>query len=243
MKTVTNLKKYVLGVVCMLVIFSCEKEEVLAPESSSELEGFMSKTGKNDTKIDENVNEAILVLHKQYSDGISEEEASVDFEKLVAEYVRQNPVDVNQQKGVSTEWFYRIKTKTGSQGDNETDGDVKARVKFRTSKGVTYHSISNLDKSGNDRERGQTDYYLYKTRYSGQAVSWVEIQSATISLKGTDGWFITVFDVYTYPLYQNAPVTGGTAVRSTPNVWLDNNYFWGWDTYSTGERGTGRLNF
>ncbi|MBG6132977.1 hypothetical protein IWQ47_004213 [Aquimarina sp. EL_43] len=243
MKRLTNLKMYVVGVVCVLAIASCEKEESLNTEISNQTEGFMSKTGNSDTKIVENTDEVFPVLHERYGADINEEEASAKFEEAVTEYILQNPLAVNNEKGVSTEWFYRIKTITGSQGDNETDGDVKATVKFRTSKGIRYHSISNLDKSGNDRERGQTDYYLYRTSYPGQAVSWIEIQSATICLKGTDGWFPTTFDVYAYPYQQNVAATGGTAVRSHPNVWLDNNYFWGWDCYATGERGTGRLNF
>ncbi len=234
---------YVMGALCILAISACEKSEEAVPEISNEQEDFMSVTGKSDTKIEENVTVEIPLLHRSYSADLSEEEAEAKFEKAVAEYMHKNSVSTNQQKGFSTRWYYRIRTKTGTQKDNETDGDARASVRFRTSRGIYTHSISNLDNAGDDRERGQTDYYYLSASYSGQAISWVEVQSAKISLKGTDGWFVTNYDVYVYPSYQTVSATGSSYLRSYPNVWLDNTFFWGWDTYSTGERGRGRLNF
>ncbi|WP_152538607.1 hypothetical protein [Aquimarina macrocephali] len=243
MKRLTNLKMYVVGVFCIVAIASCEKEQEVIPEISNNTEGFMSKTGKSDTKIEENAEVVIPILHRSYSADISKEEADARFEEEVTEYMNKNSVNTNYEKGYSTRWYYRIRTKTGAQKNNETDGDAKASVRFRTSRGIYTHSVSSLNNAGDDRERGQTDYYYLSARYPGQAISWVEIQSGKISLKGTDGWFITNYDIYAYPSYQTVSATGSTYLRSYPNRWLDNTFFWGWDTYSAGERGTGRLNF
>ncbi|WP_438426563.1 hypothetical protein [Aquimarina macrocephali] len=91
MKRLTNLKMYVVGVFCIVAIASCEKEQEVVPEISNNTEGFMSKTGKSDTRIEENAEVVIPILHRSYSADISREDADARFEEEVAEYMNKNP--------------------------------------------------------------------------------------------------------------------------------------------------------
>jgi len=174
---------------------------------------------------------------------MSKEEVDAQWEKMVTEYMSTVEKQELNDRGVSTEWFYTIKTRTGTQTHNDTDGDVYAYVNFNTSRGgVTQGGY--LDNFwSNDREKGDWDAYLIRTYYPGQAVSWVQARWGQISLRGTDGWFPTDFDVHIYTSDQTVSATGYSRFYSAPNVWLDNSSSGGWDSYYTGVIGYGTLNF
>lgn len=239
MKTLNNLKKYLMLIALALFIGSCEKSElnVETPVLQQE-EGFKSLTGNSDSKL-QNLSDEKPIFYMKYKGNLTEEEANarfaIDEQAFMKEYKKNN-------KGVSTEWFYRIVTHTGTQTNNDTDANVWGRVQFKTNKGNRNAGWKELDNFGDDREKGDWDYYVFRTSYPGQAVSWVEVDRACLALQGKDGWFVTHFYAQVYPSIQSISSTGYSRIISTPNVWLDNSTSSGWDYYCNGND-VGRLNF
>lgn len=219
----------------IMLLASCQKEEL------NREEGLMSKTG-NQELVDDSAGDELLqtevVLHMQYSKDLTAEEAEAEWNKDVANF--EMPSNL---KAYSTEWFFRVRTHTGPQTNNGTDGRVECKIRFTTNIGGYITGRYNLNNAGNDREEGDWDFYLVRTYIANRAISWLEVDYAYLYLQGTDGWFPTDFDVYATPYYQSIPATGGTYIFSAPNVWLDNNSSTGWDTYYTGNIGYGRLRF
>lgn len=241
MKTLNNLKKYLVLMTLAFFIASCEESELNEKTSISQdeqEEGFKSQTENSDSEIEELSDEKAL-FHMRYSGDISEEEANtkfdVDVKSFMEEYKKNN-------RGVSTEWFYFISTHTGIQTDNNTDASVWARALFKTDKGGINAGWKELNNYGNDREKGDIDFYLFRTYYPGQAVSWVEVDYASIALKGTDGWFVTRFNVILRDDEQSVSASGKSEIITYPLVWLDNTSSGGWDYYHNGND-AGRLNF
>ena len=240
MNTLNNLKEYFVLIALALFITSCEESELNEEPTISQaeqVEGFKGQTQNIDFSMEELSNEEAL-FHVTYSGDISEKEANAKFNTDVKIYIEEYK---KSNKGVSTEWFYYIWTHTGTQSHNNTDADVYSRVEFRTNKGGLRVNKT-LNHWGDDREKGDWDYYLFSTSYPGQAVSWVEFYSARLSLWGTDGWFVTHFNVTAFPYYQSTSSSGYTKIIATPNVWLDN------PTNSTSaiyksSNSEGRLNF
>ncbi len=241
MKTINNLKKYLVLAALAIFIASCEKGELQDDTTTvtQQEEGFKSTTGNSDSEL-QNMSSDKPILHLKYKGKLTKEEANAKFEidsrVFIQDYVKNN-------KGVSTEWLYRIATYTGTQSNNGTDGDVWATVTFRTDKGYKSTGYKELDNRGDDREEGDWDFYVFTTAISGQAVSWVEAKSACLALKGTDGWFVKHFYVQAYPSIQTISSSGYTSIISHPDVWLDSNSGSAFDYYCTGNIGTGRLNF
>lgn len=243
MKTINNLKKYLGLAVLAIFIASCEKADLEENTTTVSLqqqeEGFKSTTGNSDSEL-ENMSSDKPILHLKYRGHLSEGEANAKFEKdsklFIEEYKKKN-------RGVSTEWFYRVATNTGTQSNNGTDGDVWATVTFKTNKGNKSTGYKELDNFGDDREEGDWDYYVFKTSFPGQAVSWVEAKSSCLALKGKDGWFIKRFYVQVYTSIQSIASSGYTSIISQPDVWLDSNSSSKFDYYCPGSIGTGRLNF
>jgi len=240
MKTVNNLRAYLVLIALALFITSCEQSELNEETSISEdeqIEGFKGQTHSSDFQMEELSDEKAL-FHMTYSGNISEEEANykfdVDVKSFMEEYKKSN-------RGVSTEWFYYVWTHTGTQSNNNTDDDVYSRVEFRTDKG-RIRANRTLNHWGDDREKGDWDYYLFNTSYPGQAVSWVELDYARLSLWGTDGWFVTHFNVQAHPAYQSISSSGYTQIATQPNVWLDNATNSTDDIYES-TSSVGRLNF
>ncbi len=241
MKTLNNLKKYLVLTALALFIASCEKSELIEETSTpqgEQVEGFKSQTGNSDSEIG-NLSDEKPLFHMKYGGDISEEEANarfeVDVKAFIEEYKKNN-------KGVSTEWFYRIVTHTGTQTYNDTDANVWGRVQFKTDKGNINAGWKELNNFGNDREKGDWDYYIFRAAYPGQAVSWVEVDHASLALQGTDGWFVTHFYAQVYTSIQSISSSGYSRIIAYPNVWLDNNTSSGWDYYHNGND-VGRLNF
>lgn len=229
-------------VACVLCTTSCEQ-----PDGETEFintndkEGFKSTTGNSDRFIeDEDTKTEKPVLHLQFDEQLSEEDRQARFDKAVALYVSGEDV---QSKGVSTEWYYRIATYTGTQSGNGTDAMIRAAVHFKTDKGYKYVNNIKLDNLDDDHEMGKWDYYLFKTSFPGQAVSWVQIKSSEIRLLGTDGWFLKQFHTYMVASDQTVPASGSTNIYSFPNVWLDNTCMRCWDTYEVSASYSGKLFF
>lgn len=219
----------------VLFLASCQKEAAVSKE-----EGLMSATG-NQELVDDDSAELIkteVVLHKKYSKALSEEEAEALWNEELKS-VKNTP----GLKAYSTEWFHRVRTRTGSQTNNGTDDRVECSIYYTTDIGSYYKSRTVLNNSGNDREEGQWDYYLIRSYIADKAIRWIELDRAYLYMQGTDGWFPTDFDVYVTPYFQSIPATGGTYIYSAPNEWLDSETSTGWDSYGTGNIGYGRLTF
>ncbi len=240
MKRWGNFKKMVWIGVCTLLVVSCEQPDGEAEFiNTNEQAGFMSTTGNSDEYIEDKIGSEVPLLHKRLDGYLSEKEASAQFDIAVVEYMSKNQ---KQEKAVSTEWYFRIATYTGTQSDNGTDGEVRAGVYFKTDKGT--YNLQNivLNNPGDDHEIGKWDYYLFKASMPGQAVSSVEIKSTNIKLKGTDGWFVKQFHTYMVASDQTVPATGATNIYTFPDVWLDNTCANCWDTYRK-RGGYGKLKF
>ncbi len=240
-----NLRMYAIIAVGMMCITSCEKPEENQIISKTQEEGFMSTTGNSETILMNNdpstkMIESTQLLHMHFDKELSKEEATAKFNKKVTEFMKT--YQSANEKGVSTEWFYRVDTYTGYQNANGTDGTVRVLTWFYTDRGYVGTSYEYLDNSGDDREGGW-DFYLLSAEYPGKAVSWVEAYEARLELQGTDGWFVKQFDIEMWYHLQNVPATGYTTIQSDPNVWLDNSTSSGWDHYNTGAIGTGRVSF
>lgn len=234
----TFLKLSMLVSICCLVAISCNKDEELAFDPNLE-EGLKSNTGEQviTSEPNEDLVKSEVVYHKSYSKDLSVEEADALWNQEVAQLELPS-----LKMAKSTEWFHWVRTRTGTQSNNDTDGDVYVRIYYKTDIG-NYVKGTFLDNFGDDREKGDWDYYLVRSYISGQAISWVEEQSARLYLKGKDGWFVTHFYVCMLQNKQNIPSTGGSHIHTNPYVWLDNSTDSGWDSYFTGNVGYGRLNF
>ncbi|WP_397364841.1 hypothetical protein [Olleya sp. R77988] len=220
MKTVNNLKEYLVLITLALFVTSCEQfelEEENSTPQNEQVEGFKGRTHDSDFPIDDvEVKEALF--HMTYSGDISEEEANAKFNLDVKSFMKDYK---KNSKGFSTEWFYFIATHTGNQSNNNTDDDVFVVTRFNTNKGKI-NSHRTLNNWGDDREKGDWDYYFFSTYYPNEAVSWVECDYVYIFLSGTDGWFITDLFVGVFPSFQSASSYGYSKIVAYPNVWLDN---------------------
>lgn len=230
MKTFEKCRQYVFVIACTLVLLSCDKPILSTePNTQVDLEGYNSTTGNSETVLEKkNLEISVPLLHAHFDKVLSKEETGALFDQMVTKYMKSYE---RTGKGVSTEWFYKIRTYTGTQTNNGTDGEVIGLVNFSTDKGdVTRYTF--LNNPGDDREGGW-DLYFIRTAIAGQAVSWVEVKNGKLFLKGTDGWFPKVFEVSVNPWEQSVSATGGSGFISEPNVWLDNNSASSWDIYST----------
>ncbi|GAA4276122.1 hypothetical protein [Aquimarina mytili] len=225
-------------VLCLLLITSCEQ-----PDGEAEFINTNDKKDfvQDDIFIEENEFELTKpVLRLSYDPNLTEEEASTRFNEAIVAYKQKN---ATQNKGLSTEWFFRIATLTGAQSNNDTDGQVRASVYFNTDKGS--HASKNiiLDyPSIDERELGQWDYYLFKTFLPGEAVKWVQISSSAIRLQGTDEWFVKQFHTYMVAQDQTAPANGATNIYTFPNIFLYSPCATCWDSYQK-RGGYGKLKF
>ncbi len=234
MKTLNNFKKYVLIAACTIVITSCEKSEVDTEINTIETtDEVVTKTVKP-------------FLHMSFDADVSEEEASAMFNKALEEYYNKNALSKISTKN----WTYRITTRTGNSKYDDTDGAVKSTVRFRTNTGAHTWTVY-LDNTGNDREKGQTDYYGIDITFD-QSLRWVELRSASISLKGKDKWVFNKFKVDMTKLMQpgsESNYLGGSLLEPVinPAGSLDNNSTNGWDTWDSrydsanNGYGTGRI--
>jgi len=230
---------------------SCEQEAIISTTDTLDVnseENFKSTTGNaNDTTplLPDGVEAEKPLLHVRFSADMSEDEVEEQWGKMVDEYVSSlnTTAEELESRGVSTEWFSSVRTRTGTQTHNDTDATVYARLNFRSDRGIKTHSWYHLNNSGDDREKGDWDVYLFRSELPGQAVSWIEVRWAQLALRGTDGWFVTDFDIYVHPYYQSTGSSGSSYIFASPGLWMDNASSSAWDYYYTGVIGSGRLNF
>jgi hypothetical protein len=103
-----------------------------------------------------------------------------------------------------------------------------------------------LNNRGDDREKGQWDFYTFYVRVDASTTKWVELTSAVLYLKGTDGWYVQLFDVIidrAHQLFSYNRLIGGSTIKTAPRTWLDSNTNNLWDVYRTGDIGKGRLEY
>jgi len=231
-----------------ILLTSCEQEAILPTVDSNETivndtEGFKSITGKSDSSLDDE-NEAIDPIFSMSFDGnLTKEEADAKWAEAVEEYKSNLSGTELEDRAFSTEWFFYVMTRTGTQTSNDTDAKIYTKVGFKTSKGFYATPYYRMNNPGDDFEKGDWNYFFFRTYIPYEAVEWVEAKWGTMALKGTDGWFVTNFNIFACPSYQTLPASGCTYLYSQPNVWLDNPSSSGWDYYNSGYIGNGRLSF
>ncbi len=237
-------KKSILAMLLGVVFIACEKSEEVFTEDAIEFtdEGFKSETGNHDQVVSaEETKVESPVLHMRFDKNLSEEEAEHAWNNAVKDYIDKNP---NLNKGVSTEVYYQVVTKTGSQTNNGTDAAVQASADFNHSGGSFHTDYITLNNPGDDREEGQKDFYLIRINFPNITISWIEVEHAHIRLQGTDGWVVNSFKTKILPEHQTVPATGVSKVVTYPEIWLDNTTATGWDYYNTPiVLSPGRLNF
>lgn len=228
-----------------IFITSCEKDIVETAQTASE-EGYTSTTNNvNKISIDEHTEVLEPVMRMRFSKDISKAETKAKWETKVNNYITQLKIKEPQltERGVSTELFFSIVTRTGTQTHNGTDGDVYGRLNFASNRGNTTSKWFSLDNFGDDREEGDWDYYLVRAPITNSSISFARARWAQLALRGTDGWFPTDFDIHIYRTDQTVPASGSSHIYSSPNVWLDSSKLGDWDYYKTGNIGFGTLNF
>lgn len=225
--------------VCNFFAVSCEKSETETelPIEESQVEGFNSKTGNNDSSVEMTSEALSPLLHVRYDASLTKEEAEASFDTAVSEFVKEN----GHASKSSSYFTFRVQTRTGNLAHSQTDGSVWARFNFLTDKGYKYLPWTKLNNAGDDRQNGAWDFYYFGTHVS--SINWLEGKSASLALKGTDGWYVKYFDVRVYATDQYVSATGNTRILSNPEIWLDNATANGWDYYYTGNTGSGRTNF
>jgi hypothetical protein len=233
----TFLKLSLIVSLCCLFAISCNKDEELKFEPNLE-EGLKSATGDKAIACESNTEpiKSEVVFRKSYSKDLSVEEADALWNEEMT-----NLKLPSLKMARATDWYQSVRYRTGTQKYNDTDGDVYVSIIYRTD--VGNYSTSVLDDSGENKGKGEWDYFLVRSSIPGKAVSWVELKSAWLCLKGTDGWFVTHFIINLVSRMQRYPSTGGSYILSYPNVWLDNTSRFRWDCYNTGNIGFGRLSF
>lgn len=222
----------------MFFLVSCEKEDALVKDNSFvQEEGLKSTTGDQVMPID--ASEAEVVLHKHYDGSLTAEEVDAKWIEDKSKFKT-----ILNQKGYSTEWFFDVRTYTGLQTNNESDGRVDVYIHFKTDIDLNHNTGWNtINNPGDDREGGW-DLYLVRDYISGVSIQWIELKSAYVNLQGTDGWYIKNYEVRLETSDQNVSATGYSEIITTPELWLDSSTSTGWDSYFTGWiTGTGRLTF
>ncbi|MEW7291982.1 hypothetical protein [Aquimarina sp. 2304DJ70-9] len=236
------LKTSILAMSLVVVFIACEKSEEVFTKESIEFtnEEIQSETDTHDHVVSNKEVKVGSVLHMRFDKNLSEEEAELTWNSAVKDYLIKNP---NLSKGVSTEAYYQVVTKTGSQVTNGTDALVQASADFNHSGGSFHTDYITLNNPGDDREEGQKDFYLIRIYFPNITISWIEVEHAHIRLQGTDGWVVSSFKTKLLPEHQTVPATGVSKVVTYPEIWLTNANAGDWDYYYTGVIGTGRLNF
>lgn len=234
-------------VVISILITSCEQEAIISPtdsETINDMEGFKSTTGNTDAPLIINEDEVLEpIFRMSFSSDLTKEEAEAEWSQAVENYMRSINNTELEDRGFSTEWFFRVATITGSQTYNGTDGRVYSRATFNTSKGYYRTPYYRMDTPDDNFEEEKWDFFLFRTYIPYEAVEWVEAKHADLALNGTDGWFIKFYGVYVGRDSQSIPASGSTYIYSQPNVWLDSPSSNNYDFYNTGWIGTGRLEF
>lgn len=239
MKTTLKIATNIL-MVLGLVMTSCEKSETETelPFQEGLEEGFISKTGNNDSEIDETSAVLLPLLHKQYDASLSREEAEASFDIEVSKFMKEE----GKTKRSEAYFYFQVATLTGTHTNSQTDALVYTWVHFLTSNGDHWVPAFELNKVGrNDRENGAYDFFYYGS--SIPRTDWIEVENATLFLQGTDGWYVKWFDIHLHNDSRYSSATGSAHIYSDPETWLDNSTSSGWDIYNTGDIGTGRINF
>ncbi len=237
------LKTSILIMILGVVFVACEKSEDVIPEEAIEFnnEGAQSEVDNHDHLVSTKDAQVGSVLHMSFDKNLSDDEAERAWDSAVKNYLIKNP---NQNKGVSTEAYYQVVTKTGSQATNGTDALVQASADFNHSGGSFHTDYITLNNPGDDREEGQKDFYLIRIYFPNITISWIEVEHAHIRLQGTDGWVVNSFKTKILPEHQTVPATGVSKVVTYPEIWLTGDNATDWDYYTTPVvLSPGRLNF
>lgn len=225
----------------MFFLVSCDlnddftKDDVLTQE-----EGLKSTTGDQELLVENSELEMVseVVFHKSYSNKLSAEEAQAEWTKDLSNFVMPQSI-----KGISSDFFTEVSTHTGGQYHNGTDASVYCNIYVTSNNGNGYYRHK-LTHSGNDREENCWDFYVLRCYTFKLTFQWVKLSSATLDLIGTDGWFVTDFNIRLKTTNQSIYSTGGCSILTQPNIWLDNPSSSGHDYFYTPiYTGTEQLNF
>lgn len=129
--------------------------------------------------------------------------------------------------GSITKIPFRIYTITSSDTNSGTNGVVKIDIVFKTDKGkMTKRNFVLLG----DREQGSIDIYdLELTLPNPIGLEWMEIESATIKLQGTNGWRFKYLSISGYNTDSNMSLYSKAGFLE----WLDGSCNSCWDSYTT----------
>lgn len=233
-------KLSVLALASICVFISCEKSE------HTQQEGLKTEGGDQvlETNSEEQLFTPEIVLHKSYDGSLSAEEAK-------AKWIE----DVNKMESANTlktarnTWRFSVSTKTGFENNANTNGGVYCRIMFTTDKGPYGTRDLRLDNPSDNFEKYQWDYFLIANTwgdytYGSTYINWIELNSASLWLVGTDGWYVEKFNIEVEADKQIYSASGTTYLHSSPNKWLDNSSGGGWCPYYTGHNdGSGRMTF
>ena len=214
---------------------SCQKEDTIVDQTGTVEEGNLSTTNNiEQLEIDETTAEK-PVFHKSFSSDLTKEEAKAEWTKAVDEYIKALPKEEVEERSHCSGFYMSVQTLTGSQLYAGTDGSVSTKIYLKSSKGDIQTKWYSLNNPGDDRERGDWDFYL--VRYdNSSSLNWFGIESTKLALKGTDGWYVKYFDVY---IQKPSGTTGYSNLISDPLTWLDSSQSYLWDYYTNAYKGKG----
>lgn len=214
------------AIAASFLLVSCE--EITTNSTAEENEGFLSGTNSSDyIEVDESEKEVIMpILTMSYKEGDTRADSEAEWEKKVEEFIAQQ-----SKSRAAYKVYVDIYTKTGTVKNADTDGRVELRFSVNEGGFPNYTPYFKLDNPGNDREKGQTDHYLFGFD-TGKVDGKVSFRDATLKLKGKDGWYITDYRCKILPNSQVYSCNKGVAqIGNTANIWLDNRTSIGWDRH------------
>ena len=224
-----------------LAMVSCQKEgtetDVIIEKTQIE-EGFVSKTGNNDSEIETPSEFSTPLLHKRYNASFSKEEAQAFFDVEVSEFLKERGETSRSEAFI----YFQVATRTGTRNHSEADANVMVQLHFLTDNGDYWPPWFKLDNtSRDDFENGAYEFFYFRTHVP--RADWIEVEEAVLALQGTDGWYVEWFDIHLLDDNRYSNVSGRSDIYSNPQTWLDNTTASGWDYFATGNIGRGRLTF
>jgi len=196
------------------LITSCTKTTPVEPEINKAID-VTQDTELTDVEV-------TPVLSKTFDEGISTEEADVQFGEMVDNYINNQPESELNLRGKCSVVYIVVQLNTSNQANSGTTGTVTTQIRFRTDKGGVISSWMVLDKPWQDRHRGSEDYYLVRVlipSYHG-TVCWAELDYVKIALKGTDDWLLKDVRVAIRPDRQVCSSVGLSNLKHSPYTWM-----------------------
>ena len=185
---------------------------------------------KSDIEIDEVENSDLItigsesaalqpILHKKFSQDLTEEELDEKWAEAVAEYNRKTALQKTSDHEVKGP-VVQISTRTGTKKYDATDSGVQSTIYFSDGND-RYKVHANLNNPGDDREKGDVDRYLFHLGH--QVNTSLRFTKFTLAMTGNDGWGIEYYQVLS--TYQMQEHTYPFAISCEPSVSIGNNNY------------------